>query len=130
MLKNWQIGAICFYVKDIDRTEAFYRDVMGLSPQRMSDEDGGNDWLLITIANNVELIFFKGDSRPGPTPIVVFGLEEGLIDDVVAELAAKGATIVTPVSHAPGGWSSEFSDPDGHQLSLYQSEDKPRRKAG
>jgi predicted enzyme related to lactoylglutathione lyase len=43
-------------------------------------------------------------------------------------LAEKGATIVTPVSHAPGGWSAEFFDPDGHTISMYQSEEAPRRK--
>ena len=37
-------------------------------------------------------------------------------------------TIVTPVSHAPGGWSAEFADADGHVLSMYQTEDVPRSK--
>jgi glyoxylase I family protein len=128
MLKNCRIGAICFYVTDIARTEVFYRDVLGLNVQRMGDDGGGHDWLLATIEGNVELVFFKGDCRPGTTPIIVFGLAEGLIDDVVAGLAGKGATIVTPVSHAPGGWSAEFKDPDGHQLSLYQTESLPRAK--
>lgn len=58
----------------------------------------------------------------------MFDLDAGGIDDVVAGLAAKGTTIVTPVSHAPGGWSAEFADPDGHVISVYQSEAAPRRK--
>ena len=92
------------------------------------DEETG-DWLLASIENNIELIFFKMESRPGNTPIVVFDLSEGGIDNVVEGLAEKGATIVTPVSHAPGGWSAEFADPDGHVLSVYQSEERPRRSA-
>jgi len=64
--------------------------------------------------------------RAGNSPIVVFDLQRGGIDAVVAELAAAGTTIITPVSHAPGGWSSEFADPDGYTLSLYQSESQPR----
>jgi len=47
---------------------------------------------------------------------------------MVSELAGKGVTIVTPVSHAPGGWSAETSDPEGHVLSMYQSADKPRKR--
>lgn len=129
MLKNCRIGNICFFVKDVARTEAFYRDVMGLEIQHMGDDGSGNDWIMISIENNIDLIFFKGDSRPGTTPILVFDLKEGLIDDVLEGLAGKGASIVTPVSHAPGGWSAEFSDPDGHQFSLYQSEDMPRRRS-
>ncbi|MGB1238793.1 MAG: VOC family protein, partial [Pseudomonadales bacterium] len=120
MLGNTKIGAICYYVKDIDKTQAFYRDALGLDIQRMEDESG--DWLIAQTANALELIFFQGESRPGNTPIVVFDLAQGGIDSVVAELAEKGVTIVTPVSHAPGGWSAEFIDPDNHQLSLYQTE--------
>ena len=65
-------------------------------------------------------------SRPGNSPIVVFDIADGGIDDIVSGLAEKGATIVTPVSHAPGGWSAEIADPDGHTVSMYQSEEKPR----
>lgn len=126
MLSAARIGNICYYVSDIDRTEAFYREVLGLDVQRMGDDGSGNDWLMASITNNVDLIFFKLESRPGNTPIVVFELAEGGIDDVIAGLAEKGTTIVTPVSHAPGGWSGDFADPDGHTISLYQSDEMPR----
>ncbi|SEB47229.1 hypothetical protein SAMN05216452_1498 [Nitratireductor aquibiodomus] len=129
MLSNVRIGNICYYVNDIDRTETFYRDVIGLNVQRMEGDEETGDWLLASIENNIELIFFKMESRPGNTPIVVFDLSEGGIDTVVEGLAEKGATIVTPVSHAPGGWSAEFADPDGHVLSVYQSEERPRKSA-
>ena len=128
MFATCRLGAVCYYVNDVDRTEAFYRDVLGLSVQRMDDDGDGNPMLTATTVNGVELVFIKQESRPGNTPIVVFEIAEGGIDDVVSGLAGKGVTIVTPVSHAPGGWSAEFKDPEGHVLSLYQSEDKPRRR--
>lgn len=128
MLSKYRIGNICYYVNDIDRTEAFYRDVIGLNVQRMEGEKDEGDWLLASIENNIELIFFKMECRPGNTPIIVFDLVDGGIDDMVAGLAERGATIVTPVSHAPGGWSAEFADPDGHVLSMYQTADAPRSK--
>jgi glyoxylase I family protein len=127
MLAKYRVGTICFYVTDIGRTEAFYRDVVGLDIQRMGDDGQGNDWLMAPTAGGVDLIFFcKPEARPGQTPIIVFDLVDGGIDGVVNGLAAKGATIVTPVSHAPGGWSAELADPDGHVFSMYQTEDKPR----
>ena len=128
MLSRSRIGTICYYVTDIARTETFWRDVIGLDVQRMDDDGSGNPWLLASIENNIELIFFRNECRPGNSPIVVFDLPEGGIDDVLAGLAEKGATIVTPVSHAPGGWSAEIADPDGHQISMYQSEDAPRSR--
>tara|TARA_R110001599_G_C12254744_1_gene659940 strand:+ start:3216 stop:3599 length:384 start_codon:yes stop_codon:yes gene_type:complete len=124
MLSKSKIGAICYYVNDIGKTEAFYRDALGLEIQRMEDE--GGDWLLAKTANEVELLFFKQESRAGNSPIVVFDLPEGGIDDMVNALSEKGVTIVTPVSHAPGGWSAEIADPDNHQISMYQSGEVPR----
>jgi len=125
MLSKSKIGAICYYVNDIGKTEAFYRDTLGLEIQRMEDDSG--DWLLAKTANEVELLFFKQESRPGNSPIVVFDLPEGGIDDMVNALSEKGVTIVTPVSHSPGGWSAEIADPDNHQISMYQSDDVPRK---
>jgi len=126
MFNKSKIGAICYYISDIDKTEIFYRDVLGLDVQRMSD-DGGDDWLLAKTANEVELLFFKQESRPGNSPIIVFDLPEGGIDDMVSALSEKGVTIVTPVSHAPGGWSAEIADPDSHQISMYQSDEVSRK---
>jgi len=125
MLSKSKIGAICYYVNDIGKTEAFYRDTLGLEIQRMEDDSG--DWLLAKTANEVELLFFKQESRPGNSPIVVFDLPEGGIDDMVNALSEKGVTIVTPVSHSPGGWSAEIADPDNHQISMYQSDEVPRK---
>jgi glyoxylase I family protein len=128
VIPNPRIGAICSYVARSERTEAFYRDVIGLDVRRMDDDGSGHEWLMARISDGVELIFFQKDSRSGDSPIIVFDLPEGGIDSVIESLAAKGTTIVTPVSEAPGGWSGEFADPDGHVLSLYQSETMPRRK--
>ena len=129
MFGKTRIGTICYYVSDVARTEAFYRDVLGLEVMNMGDDGSGQDWLMANTSGGVDLIFFRQDSRPGNTPIIVFDLAEGGIDTVVSALAEKGTTIVTPVSEAPGGFSAEFADPDGHVLSMYQTEDRPRVKA-
>lgn len=128
MFGKIRIGTICYYVSDIARTEAFYRDVLGLEVVNMGDDGSGKDWLTARTQGGLELIFFQTESRPGNSPIIVFDLSEGGIDTAVAALAERGATIVTPVSHAPGGWSADFSDPDGHTISMYQTEDAPRAK--
>jgi glyoxylase I family protein len=92
----------------------------------MGDDGAGSDWLQASMAGGFDLIFFRGEPKPGNTPIPTFDLTDGGIDALVAGLAAAGAAIVTPVSHAPGGWSAEFADPDGHVLSMYQSAERPR----
>jgi hypothetical protein len=43
-----------------------------------------------------------------------------VIPSVLESLSEKGVEIVNPVSEAPGGWSADFKDPDGHPLAFYQ----------
>lgn len=126
MLTTRRIGAIFYLVADLDRTEAFYRDAVGLSVKRTKGEQGDPDFLTASTAGGVDLLFFPGEPRPGNSPIPVFELSEGGIDAVVDGLVKAGATLVTPVSHAPGGWSSEVADPDGFQFSMYQPAGQPR----
>jgi glyoxylase I family protein len=116
--------SVVFYVADIARTEAFYRDTLGIPLERM---EGAEPFWLSGKTGNLDLVFFEMDAVRGSTPALIFDIsEEGGIDDIVAALVEKGVTIVTPVSEAPGGWSADFLDPDGFGLGLYQSEAKPR----
>ena len=127
MLKQCKVGAVVYYVKDLNRTQRFWSETMGFDTERMGEGEGeSGEMLMVKTANGVDLIFFELESRPGNSPVIVFDLAEGGIDAAVAGLAKAGVTIVTPVSHAPGGWSADFADPDGHVLSMYQSEALPR----
>lgn len=127
MLRAPRIDNVVFFVADLARTERFYADVIGLSVARQGGGgEGEPSFLIASIPGNVDLIFFEGDVRPGNSPILVFTLGDGGIDGVVDTLVAAGSTIVTPVSHAPGGWSADFTDPDGYVLSVYQTAEQAR----
>jgi glyoxylase I family protein len=115
--------AIVFIVRDLARSHRFYAETLGLT---FEVEDFENGYLQARLPGDVEFVFLQGDAPPGASPQVVFGLSRGGIDAVIAALAAAGVEIVTPVSEAPGGWSAEFKDPDGHGLSLYQDGALPR----
>lgn len=115
--------AIVFIVADLQRSHRFYAQTLGLT---FEVEDFDNGYLQARAAPDVELVFLLGDAPRGTTPQLVFGLAQGGIDALVSALAAAGVEIVTPVSEAPGGWSAELKDPDGHNLSLYQDAALPR----
>jgi glyoxylase I family protein len=117
-------ASVVFYVSDIKRTETFYNETFGLQLERQEGADPF--WLQGRLDGGLDIIFFEMDGKRGNTPALIFTVEEGGIDDIVAGLAAKGVTIVTPVSEAPGGWSADFLDPDGFGLGLWQSGDLPR----
>jgi glyoxylase I family protein len=126
MLRNLRIDNVVFMVADLARTERFYAEVVGLAVERQVDDGDGPPMLIARIPGNIDLLFFEGEARAGNSPILVFTLDAGGIDGVVDGLVAAGATIVTPVSHAPGGWSADFADPDGYLLSVYQEARLPR----
>lgn len=115
--------AIVFTVKDLARAHRFYSETLGLTFEVV---DLDNGYLQARLPGDVEFVFLVGDAPRGATPQVVFGLANGGIDGVVASLAKAGVEIVTPVSEAPGGWSAEFRDPEGHGLSLFQDGALPR----
>lgn len=111
--------AIIFQVADLDRTRKFYEDVLGLT---LNVEEGYMSFKM----SGVELVFFQGDPKPGTSPQIVFGLENGGIDTLAERLVRQGVQVVTPVSEAPGGWSVEYRDPDNHLLAFYQLGSLPR----
>jgi catechol 2,3-dioxygenase-like lactoylglutathione lyase family enzyme len=113
--------AVIFMVHNLERTRRFYADALGLE---LSPQEG---FLLGTLKGGTELLFFEGEAVRGTSPQVVFGLDEGGIDTAVEALAARGVQLLTPVTEAPGGWSVEFKDPDGHPLAFFQEEALPRR---
>ncbi|HEJ1943236.1 VOC family protein [Pseudomonas aeruginosa] len=117
---------IIFNVADIERTRAFYGEYLGIQFERYDEKDG-SAYLMTKIGQEIDLMVFKGDPKPGNTPNVVFGLSDGGIDTLIERLAAVGVEIVTPVSEAPGGWFADFRDPDGQVVSFYQAAEVPRK---
>jgi predicted enzyme related to lactoylglutathione lyase len=114
--------AVVFMVQDLERTRRFYADALGLE---LAQKEG---YLLGTLSGGTELVFFEGEAVRGTSPQIVFGLDEGGIDTAAEALVARGVQVLTPVTEAPGGWSVELQDPDGHPLALFQAEAQPRRR--
>jgi glyoxylase I family protein len=114
--------AVVFMVQSLERTRRFYADALGLE---LAQQEG---YLSGILAGGTELVFFEGEAVRGTSPQIVFGLDEGGIDTAVEALAARGVQLLTPVTEAPGGWSVEFKDPDGHPLAFFQAEALPRRR--
>jgi catechol 2,3-dioxygenase-like lactoylglutathione lyase family enzyme len=109
MLRNPTVGAVVFFVRELARTVAWYRDALGLEPRTLEGHDGP---FALATAGPIELVFIERNEPAGRTPIVVFRLASGIYDVV---------EIVVPVSETPdGGLSADFRDPDGHILSVYQ----------
>lgn len=113
--------AVVFTVQSLERTLRFYAETLSLEVQQ---HEG---YLQCILPSGTELMFFEGEAVRGTSPQIVFGLDDGGIDSAAEALTARGVQLLTPVSEAPGGWSVEFKDPDGHGLAYFQAEALPRR---
>jgi glyoxylase I family protein len=114
-----EIAAV-FRVGKLDRTLAFYRDVLGITIDRHDDGHAGA-YGMGRIGSAWFIFFEEPDVKPGTSPILVFSVKSDIRETVDA-LVRQGVEIVAPVSEAPGGLSADFLDPDGHVLSLYQAD--------
>ena len=124
MLKDCKVGAIVFFVAQLDRSMAFYRDALGVPVEALDGHDGPFG---LARVGELELVFIARPARAGDSPVIVFNIDGG-IDDYADAFATRGVEIVVPVSDCPdGGLSLDFVDPDRNMLSLYQPQGAPRR---
>ncbi len=89
MISNCKVGAIVFFVSDLARSVAFYRDTLGLPVEALEGHDG--PWAMGEV-EGLTLVFIPRPARPGESPVVVFS-HDGGIDDHAEALAAKGVEI-------------------------------------
>jgi catechol 2,3-dioxygenase-like lactoylglutathione lyase family enzyme len=107
---------VAIAVSDLDRSEEFYRDVLGLErvqpqwdpPRIMASEGSGM------------ALFPEGDDFPGETAPhilhIAFRVDWGAFEAARSELAERG--IEVSFSDHGAAHSIYFEDPDGHRLEL------------
>lgn len=110
-------------VTDLARATAFYRDVLQLPQVPMPDGAGvaffelGKVWLSLYPRAELAEDATVADSPPAAFPGFTLAhnvREKHQVDEVLAELAARGASIVKPAQDVFwGGRSGYFRDPDG-----------------
>src|SRR5262249_37562479 len=108
------------YVDDLDTTEAFYRDVLGL---RVIGKEPGRHVFFQAGGSSVLLAFLPeatigGDILPahgakGPGHFA-FGIEKASLDEWRQHLLAKGVAVEQEVDWPKGGRSFYFRDPAGN----------------
>ena len=124
-----ELGHLVLYVRDLDRSVAFYRDVLGwrqvvpepgqpaLGAAAFSGGRTHHELLLIEVGKDAAPI--PGGRRVG---LYHFGLKVGESDDDLREMLARvesaGATVVGASDHTVTH-SLYVTDPDGNELELY-----------
>ena len=110
------ISMIMLGVENLPRSVAFYRDVVGLQVQSESSEFAFLAAGAITLALSSSLGRHI-QPRAGAME-VIFGVDS--VTAAQSELAARGCTFERePNEVTPGSWALNFTDPDGHHLTVF-----------
>lgn len=111
------LAVVFVYVKDLTRSVAFYRDVLGVALER--DEHDG-DWYEHRFPSGVRFGLHTAHEGAMPQPpgsvIVDFFIDD--VDEALRRLEQAGVGIRS-VMRERWGSTIEVADPDGHRIQLY-----------
>lgn len=124
-----ELGHIVLYVRNLDKSIHFYRDVLGWHPIMAERRDGGFPAFAFSSGRtHHELLLIEvGEDAPLPphgrrAGLYHFGLKVGETDDELREvlqtLVDNDVTIVGATDHTVTH-SLYILDPDGNELELY-----------
>ena len=107
---------VAIRVKDLHRSEAFYRDVLGLE---VGLRDATRPWVFLRAGGQEGMIVLQEEQGDWPTQHLAFTVDAADIDRAAEALRQQGVEVRGPIFHA---WmpatSVYFADPDGHALEL------------
>lgn len=113
-----KLSTVILIVKDMDRSVAFYSDVVGLKVEMHTPY-----WSSLS-AGNISLGLHPETEKAKAAPAMgcTFGFEVTDIQQTVQDLKAKGARMQLEPKHEDFGWLAIVADPDGYPVQLAQTE--------
>lgn len=110
------IYEVAIKVRDLDRAEEFYRQVLGLE---IGLREERRRWIFLRAGGSKGMIVLQEDKGEWPLQHFAFTVEESDIDRAAEELKRHNVATEGPMVH---DWipakSLYFRDPDGHDLEL------------
>ena len=126
-MKARAVDFISYTVKDMDKAEAFYRDVLGLEVTTERGEPGtrGNGCMELE-CGGVSI----GLTAMDPHPNGVVGLAVDDLNEAVEELKGRGIEIAMEPIETPVCFMAAIEDPDGNKILLHQRKDGTQGQGG
>jgi predicted enzyme related to lactoylglutathione lyase len=116
---------VTVYVNDQDQARDFYRDVLGFTVTDDAEFGPGMRWLtVLPPGGQTNLVLFK--AGPGPMGDKHAGGYSGMVlhtdsvDQLYADLSAKGVKFTQAPRDLPWGRDVTFEDPDGNAFNVVQ----------
>lgn len=112
----------CFIVSDLEVSEAFFRDKLGLKTAFDFVNDDGKRfgvYLHVGGRNFIELFEGKLAERAKEQSFLHLCLEVDDIEATVAEVRGRGVEVTDPKMGGDGSFQAWLADPDGNPIELH-----------
>ena len=132
MIRVKQIAHICIFAKDLEKTRAFYNQVLGLESgfNFLRDGEVFGFYLNAGGRNHIE-VFQKSDASFDETnQINHLCLEVENIDDAVSHIAGMNVHITDKRLACDDTYQAWLCDPDGVKIELFEYTDKSAQFVG
>jgi predicted enzyme related to lactoylglutathione lyase len=103
-----KLGTVMVAVSDLQRSVAFYRDVLGLEVEQHSDADAGGVYIGLHSSDNV---------NPDPSIVLIFDADD--VDQTLSAVRDQGLDAGEP-DDQPYGRIATLQDPDGYTFQILQ----------
>ena len=116
------IAHVCFTASDLDRSERFYGEVLGMTPAfDFRDENGRRTGLYLHAGarNFIELFEGQSGQPEGPTSYRHLCLEVAEIEPVVEHVRSKGIEVTDIILGGDGSYQAWLTDPDGNRIEIH-----------
>ena len=122
-MKPRAVDFVVYAVSDMDRSEAFYRDVLGLDIEVRRGEPGTRaaDFMEFDAGGTSIAVGVLPGGQPNPNALVALAVEH--VGDAVEELRGKGVPVTMDTIETPGCYMAIVEDPDGNRILLHQRKD-------
>lgn len=120
-MKARAVDFVSYSVSDMNKAEAFYRDVLGLEVEVPRGAPGtrANGYMELDAGGTAIALVALPECHPNAIPALS-------VEDVTAaveELRGKGVTIAMETIETPVCFMAVVKDPDGNQVLLHQRKD-------
>jgi len=116
------LAHVCFTVRDLDASIAFYRDKLGLTPAFDFINDRGERFgIYLHVGGRSFIELFQGEVG-GATPAQSYRhlcLEVDDIEATAAALRERGIEVSRVEMGGDQSWQSWLTDPDGNRIELH-----------
>jgi ribosomal protein S18 acetylase RimI-like enzyme len=124
---RWIAARVAHPVRDLDRSAAFYRDLLGLPARGGFTDHDGYSGVFFGLPGGGELELTAGPAQPRPATdddlLVLYLASQQDVRGRAAELASAGVPTVPSANPYWNRWGQTFLDPDGYAVVVAAVED-------